>query len=124
MPVEAHVAILVEADGGSPPGLLADIVRLVTELFTPSNQGLGKWLRDRSGDDLARAEMIRSHVLAAIAEFEPASAGDKVRAPNAIQERTLLLAIVDRLFKLRDLGVEVDLTVVGAALIESLKREL
>ena len=135
MPVEAHDIVLIEADGGGPRDLIPDLLRQVGELFTPSENGLGKWLKGRGGDDLARAESVRYRVLTAIAEFEPQRQA-MVRERAAVRATTpadmartsrrdaeLLLSIVDRLFKLRDLGVEVDLAVVGKALVRALDQE-
>jgi hypothetical protein len=141
---ECHDIILREADGPSPPDILGDLVQKVHELFTPAADGAGKWLQGKGEAELAKAAEIKSRVMTAIAgsendrlkllqEREASLQGHKNESDRdrmAHEERMYqlrterLTAIVDRLYKLRELGVEVDMALIGKTLLKALKQEV
>ncbi len=126
----------------SSPDLLRDLVRAVDEMFTPASDGAGKWLIGKGKAALAKAAEIRARVMTAIASIDHERQKLLQEREAALETRKLeskrdqqaylkqmyelrtsrVLSVVDRLIKLREMGVEVELKAVTGVLLKAVRE--
>ena len=128
--------------GPSTPDLLRDLVRAVDELFTPAADGAGKWLLGKGEAELAKAAEIKARVVTTIASIDHERQKLLQERQAAIKAREVerrrdqqaylkqmyelrtarVMAVVDRLIKLREMGIEVELKAVTGVLLRAARE--
>lgn len=128
---ERHRISLRESAPGNPPDILDRVKDAIDELFDYSVSAAGNYVKGKGSQETARAAEVRAKALShlgnldlerqkLIAERDQVIREDRQKMYELRTQR--LTAIIDRLTKLKEIGVDIQMEVVIGQLLRAMEE--